>query len=508
MPVAPAGASGDVCFMDNKQNKSTLSLLSMIFGIIGLLTTCMCIGIVPCIIGIVLSIIALKNKSGSRKKALVGLITSSIGIIFFIAILFSLGNTEDSSQIPSDQKAEVVDESVSNSESTQESLEATKESLESTVAESKSDAVAVTEPVVSDMEIHFIDVGQGDATLIKSDGHYMLIDAGDSGKGTTVQLYLQKQGVEKLDYLVLTHPDIDHIGGADVIVTKFDVDTVFLGDFREEHAAYEELMNALEYKQLKYSTPKVGSEYKLGNSSFTIVAPNSTYDDSNNSSIALVIENGDNTFLFTGDCEKQAESDILSNGLKIDCDVYKLGHHGSSSASSQEFLDAVTPTYAVISCAKGNPYGHPHAGPLNALRTMGTQVFRTDEQENIIAYSNGSEITWSCSPSDTWQTGETTVPTTPSSSAPHSTAEPTVEPTAEPAPEPSSESQEPKEEKGVYAVNGKNGKIHLVGECFATDSSNKHAMDFPVYFNTYEEAEAYSISIAPDLKKRRCGNCW
>ncbi|MBO5485987.1 MAG: MBL fold metallo-hydrolase [Eubacterium sp.] len=256
------------------------------------------------------------------------------------------------------------------------------------------------------MEVHFIDVGQGDATLIESDGHYMLIDAGNNDKGTALQLYLQKQGVKKLDYLVLTHSDADHIGGADVIVTKFDVDNVFLGDFEKENKTYEDLIAALVYKDLTYSTPMVGSEYMLGNATFTIAAPNRTYEDANNSSIALVLTDGDNTFLFTGDCEEEAENDILASGVNIDCDVYKIGHHGSRTSSGKTFLEAVTPAYGVISCGVGNDYGHPHADPLNNLRSMGVQIFRTDEQGSIIAYSDGSEITWNCAPSDSWKVGE------------------------------------------------------------------------------------------------------
>lgn len=260
----------------------------------------------------------------------------------------------------------------------------------------------------SDMEVHFIDVGQGDATLIKADGHYMLIDAGDNSKGTTVQMYLQKQGVTKLDYLILTHTDADHIGGADVIVTKFDIDTVFMGDFKKDNKTYEELMNAFQYKAMKYSVPKIGEQYTLGNALFTIVAPNKTYSTPNNSSIALLLKNGDNTFLFTGDCEEEAEKDILANGINIDCDVYHLGHHGSRTASTQEFLNAMTPVFGVISCEEGNSYGHPHAEPLNNLRAMGVQLFRTDEQGSVIAYSDGKEIKWNCAPSETWQAGEST----------------------------------------------------------------------------------------------------
>jgi competence protein ComEC len=417
-------------------------------------------------------------------------------------------------------------------------------------------AVEPTETQAANMEVHYIDVGQGDATLIKADEQYMLIDAGDNEKGSTVQLYLQKQGVEKLDYLVLTHTDADHIGGADVIVTKFDIDTVFMGDFKKDNKTYEELVNALDYKGLTYTTPEVGNEYQLGKAFFTIVAPNKEYNDSNNNSIALLLENGDNTFLFTGDCEEEAEKDILTNGLSLACDVYKLGHHGSNTSSSKAFLNAVAPTYGVISCAEGNSYGYPHAEPMNHLRSMGVQMFRTDEQGSIIAYSDGTEITWNCAPSESWQVGEKTqssiekaeVETTVISqevveeetvaeSQTETQTEPQVESQTEPQTEPQTESQaepqeavvptpapepapivveneveEPQSEpsmggSGSYAVNGKNGKIHIVGECPAT-GDGKNAMKNPVYFNTYEEAENYSVTIDPGLDKRKCGNCW
>lgn len=252
----------------------------------------------------------------------------------------------------------------------------------------------------TDLEVHFIDVGQGDATLIKAGEHSMLIDAGDFRAGTAVQLYLKKQGVDKLDYLVLTHTDADHIGGADVIITKFDIDTIFLGDYQKDTKAYRELMDALEYRNQSYSVPAVGTTWQLGDAAFTIVAPNQTYENPNDSSLALLLQNGAHTFLFTGDCEEAAERDILANGLSVDCDVYQVGHHGSYTSSTKEFLNAITPEYAVISCAKENPYGYPHASVLKRLRSIGTTVLRTDEQGSIVAYSDGNTLTWSCEPED------------------------------------------------------------------------------------------------------------
>lgn len=258
----------------------------------------------------------------------------------------------------------------------------------------------------SGLEVHFIDVGQGDATLIKADGHAMLIDSGENDKGTAVQLYLKKQGVDQLDYLVLTHTDSDHIGGADVIISKFDIGQIFLSDFKKDNKTYRDLRNSMKYKNMTFSTPEVGAEYELGDAVITFLAPNDTYEDPNNSSIALILDYGDNSFLFSGDCEKEAERDILKNDLNLDVDVYQVGHHGSKSSSTEEFLDAMSPEYAVISCAEESGYGHPHAKTMNNLRARGIKVFRTDEQGSIVAYSDGERIKWNCSPSESWKAGE------------------------------------------------------------------------------------------------------
>ena len=351
------------------------------------------------------------------------------------------------------------------------------------------------EEPVSEMQVHFIDVGQGDATLVISGEHAMLIDTGDDSKGTKVQLYLKNQGVEKLDYLVLTHTDADHIGGAGVIISKFPVDNVFIGDFSKESIVYRDLLQALKDKGLSYTTPEVGDTYALGDAFFMIAAPNRIYSDPNNSSIALVLQNGVNRFLFTGDAEEKAEADILANGLNINCDVFKVGHHGSNMSNTYALLAAVSPLYAVISCEADNSYGHPHAEVLNNLRAMDVKVFRTDEQGSVMATSDGMEIAWNCAPSDSWKAGERT-----QNSENASGEETEQEEETEPEPEQSTAT-------GNYAVNSKNGKIHIVGACPATGTGDG-AMTSPVYFDTYEEAEAYSMQLESDPDKRKCKNCY
>ena len=120
----------------------------------------------------------------------------------------------------------------------------------------------------------------------------------------------------------------------------------------------------------------------------------------NSWSVGVLLQNGNHRFLFTGDAEEGAEQDILQNGIDISADVYKVAHHGSNTATSQAFLDAVHPTYAVISAGEGNSYGHPHAEVLNRLRAAGVSVFRTDEQGTIVASSDGTTLTWNMSPSE------------------------------------------------------------------------------------------------------------
>lgn len=256
------------------------------------------------------------------------------------------------------------------------------------------------------MEVHFINVGQGDSTLIKCGEHSMLIDTGDDTKGTLIQNYLKKQNTKSLDYLVLTHPDSDHIGGAPVIITKFDINKVFVSNFEKENKTYQKLIQALDYKRLKYETPKVGTQYSLGTATITILAPNKEYDNPNDSSIALIVQNGNNKFLFSGDAGEVAEQDIIENNSDISADVYKVGHHGSKYSTSSNFFKAISPTYAVISCGENNSYGHPHAETLNTLRINGVKVYRTDEDGTIIATSDGNNITFNVPASESWKSGE------------------------------------------------------------------------------------------------------
>lgn len=363
---------------------------------------------------LVLSLIAKSGKRLKRKISIPGV------IILFLAAIMTMpssnqgatesvtAETEAEDEAVEMENAEVAasDETAKNPASSDEESGKGEEAVSNTAETEETDTAKTGE--TSELTVHFMDIGQGDAALIACDGEYMLIDAGDNDKGTAVQNYLTKQGVSKLKYVIGTHPDADHIGGLDVILYKFECETVMMPDITNDTATYRDVIDTMDVKGYRNTLPRVGDTYPLGSAEFTILGPRKTYSDTNNSSIVLLLTHGENSFLFAGDAEEEAETDMLQGDMAIDADVLKVGHHGSRTASSEAFLQAVSPTYAVISCAEDNSYGHPHAETLNHLRAMGVQVFRTDEQGTIVAVSDGKEMEWNCAPSETWKAGEST----------------------------------------------------------------------------------------------------
>ncbi|MFT4006881.1 MAG: MBL fold metallo-hydrolase [Lacrimispora sp.] len=247
----------------------------------------------------------------------------------------------------------------------------------------------------TDLRVHFIDVGQGDSTLIEKDGHFMLIDAGERDQGQVVVSYLKKQGVGKLDYVIGTHPHSDHIGGLEAVIREFDIGKVILPEKEHTIKTYERLLDAIEDKNLKVTLPKVGDSYELGSASFQILAPIRDYGDNlNNWSVGIRLTYGKNSFVLCGDAEKEAEADMAANGLTLKADVLKLSHHGSSTSSSDQFMDLVDPDYAVISCGKNNDYGHPHKEILEMLKKRNIKAVRTDQLGTIVAVSDGTKVTF------------------------------------------------------------------------------------------------------------------
>lgn len=344
------------------------------------------------------------GRSGKRRKSWKRVLYSIAGLVvlFFAARYF----TPDSLQLPWWVSAKLPQQVSIGDWSVPEELLNTLGRADEFLREQAEDGKArwqeltgqsSTMPVPEDgqLTVDFLDVGQGDCALIQVDGHAMLFDCGPEDKGTYIQKYLQEQGVEKLDYVIGSHPDSDHIGGMDVIITKFDCEAVFMPDFEKDSSSLRGVEQALSYRGYEAIVPEPGQVYELGDARFTVLAPIWRYEnDSNNNSIAIRLVYGENSFLFTGDAEEEEETDMVANGLTLRADVYQVGHHGSSTASSWRFLTAVQPSYAVISCGEDNDYGHPHAEVLERLRSVGSKIYRTDEQGTVRVTSNGTELTW------------------------------------------------------------------------------------------------------------------
>ncbi|OFI06727.1 hydroxyacylglutathione hydrolase [Clostridium acetireducens DSM 10703] len=246
-----------------------------------------------------------------------------------------------------------------------------------------------------DLKVHFIDVGQGDSILLQQGNATMLIDAGKNDAADSVVSYLKKQNIEKLDYIVGTHPHEDHIGGMDAVIDKFNIGKVYMPKKTANTKTFRDVIKSIKAKNLKITNAKSGSSFNLGQAKCTVLAPNSgEYENTNNYSIVIKVEYGSNSFLFTGDAEALSEKEILKKGYNISSDVLKVGHHGSHSSTCNEFLNKVNPKYAVISLGKRNDYGHPHKETLSKLNSKGIQIYRTDESGTIIATANGKDITF------------------------------------------------------------------------------------------------------------------
>jgi competence protein ComEC len=274
------------------------------------------------------------------------------------------------------------------------------------------------------LKVSYIDVGQADSILIQQGDHAMLIDAGNNADGQTVKNYITNQGVSVLDYAICTHPHEDHIGAMDYIVNSFKIGKIYLPEAMATTQTYKDLLTAVVNKGMQFTSPVPGSSFKLGDATCTILGPiNWSQDDLNTSSIVLKVVYGNNSFLFTGDAQVSNEQDMINAGYDLSADVLKVGHHGSNTSTSQAFLDAVKPSYAVISVGAGNDYGHPTEAVLNRINSNGIKLFRTDLNGTIVATSDGSNITFNVNPTNSAQVDPT--PTDPTPVTPTPTPTPT-----------------------------------------------------------------------------------
>lgn len=246
----------------------------------------------------------------------------------------------------------------------------------------------------SEFAVHFIDVGQADAALVICSGKTMLIDGGNKEDSNLIYSYLQKQNITHLDYVVCTHAHEDHVGGLSGALTAATVGTVMAPVTDYNTSAFRDFVTKTEERGREITVPKAGDRFLLGDATVTVVGPLKEYDDPNNTSIVLRVVYGETSFLFTGDMETTAETDLLDAGVELRSTVLKVGHHGSNTSTSYRFLREVAPTYGVISVGTDNEYGHPTETVLSRLRDADVTLYRTDLQGDIICTSNGKTVSF------------------------------------------------------------------------------------------------------------------
>lgn len=249
----------------------------------------------------------------------------------------------------------------------------------------------------SSFQVHYIDVGQGNCSLIVCDGKTLLIDAGENGHETEVINYIRSLGIEKLDYIIATHQHSDHIGGLPEVIEEFGMDNIIMPKLTEEQtpttSTYKAFLKAVQASGAKVIASKVGASYSLGSATFDIYGPvTNDAEDINSMSVITKVTYGENTFMFTGDAESDEEKEVVETGADLDCDVLNVGHHGSYTSSCKEFLNAVTPEICIISCGADNDYGHPHDKALNRIKKHTEEIYRTDICGSIIIESDGKNL--------------------------------------------------------------------------------------------------------------------
>jgi len=242
-------------------------------------------------------------------------------------------------------------------------------------------------------EFHFIDVGQGDATMIITEDSAVLIDTGTQSHAERLATYV-KSYTDKIDYMILTHPHEDHIGGADEIIESIYVENIIMSDADSDTYTFTKLLDAIEDANINLIQGIAGDSYTAGEIEFTILSPLEDFRDYNDYSLVTKVEFGNTSAIITGDVETHSEKDMVEkygyNGLNAD--IFQVGHHGSYTSNSTEFIKCIDPEYAVISCGIDNEYGHPHRETLEKLERYDITCYRTDEMGTIVFSSDGKDL--------------------------------------------------------------------------------------------------------------------
>lgn len=255
-----------------------------------------------------------------------------------------------------------------------------------------------------ELTLTMIDVGQADSFLLVQDGQTMLVDCGTRATGEDVVKYLNEQGITRLDYVIGTHPHDDHMGGMYDVITNFEIGKIIMPEVEVGKVTtnwYVKLMQEIKQGAYELEYAKLGAVYDLGEASFKIIGPIETDESNlNNYSIVLKVTFGDMDVIMTGDAETKVENAIIESGETLGAEILKVGHHGSDTSSSDEFLDAVSPLYALISAKVGNKYEHPIKSTMQKLEKRKIEVYRTDENGTVVATITANDVKFSTAPGD------------------------------------------------------------------------------------------------------------
>lgn len=348
--------------------------------------------------------------SKKSQKALKKTITKIISWICVLSLAFGIGISrvdvdefnEKGISVVFKKSIEVLEEmlyesgSLSGDSSTDENSSGSSDKSTNSSTSSKVTSTVVRkhegiEGIDAGINIYSFYVGQADCTLIECGGEYMLIDAGNNPDGKLIVSQLQSMGIKTLKYFVVTHTHEDHAGGGDNVINNIKVKKLFIPDVPKENcdtATYKDVKQAASNKGIKCTEPIVGQKFKLGDATCEVMSIESDNSDMNHTSITLEITYGSHKFLFMGDAEIYNEEQRLWN----DVDVLKLGHHGSSTSTGDDFLVQTVPEIGLISCGIDNEYGHPHDEVMEAMNEYNVEIYRTDTEGTIHVVSDGSKI--------------------------------------------------------------------------------------------------------------------
>ncbi|TCS80344.1 ComEC/Rec2 family competence protein [Tepidibacillus fermentans] len=364
---------------------------------------------------------------GFRSKKLWKMGVAGFAYLILVSAVFAAGRAPS---IPTSEKTSTVEKQETTNTQVVKSIQtnqnqATTTNTSNGTPVSNEPTTTTNEPTpTGKLEVRFLNVGQGDATLVKfPSGKVMLVDGGNNQYGQAVVNYIKDAGVKSIDIMVATHPDADHIGGLDVVLQNFVVKKFYAPKVANNTKSYEDMLLAVKNEGIGISSATAGVKLDVGaGATAEMVGPIKNYgsSDMNNNSAVIRIVHGSTSFLLTGDAEIESESDMIASGKTLKSTVLKVGHHGSKSSTSLSFLNAVSPSYAVISVGHNN-YGHPTTEILNRLSSKGIKIFRTDKQGTIIATSNGSKVVFNSNPMSYAPTKVTTTTSKPKSTTTNKT---------------------------------------------------------------------------------------